>query len=64
MKRFEEIKSSKFERMNPTEMGSVKGGSICVSCKKRGRVVEIEVGKSLEQLIIISINPTSTKNVV
>lgn len=54
MKRFEEIKSSKFEHMNPTEMSSVKGGSICVSCKKRDRAVEIEIGKSLDQLIIIS----------
>lgn len=56
MKRFEEIRSSKFEKMNQAEMGSVKGGELCVSCKKRTRKVEVGVGESLENLVDIDIN--------
>ena len=36
MKRLEEIKSSKFERLSNSEMNSVKGG-FCISCMKRTR---------------------------
>ena len=56
MKRFEEIKSSKFEKMNYSEMNSVKGGGVCVSCKKRSRKVEIELEKSQEELIHVTVN--------
>lgn len=41
MKRFEEIKSSKFERLSQKDMASIKGGDFCISCMKRERKVKI-----------------------
>ena len=35
MKRFDVISESKFERMSHSDMSSVKGGGICLSCMKR-----------------------------
>ena len=43
MKRFEEINSSKVERLSHAETKSAKGGDFCNSCMKRERKVKIRV---------------------
>lgn len=44
MKRFSVIKESKFESLSNNDLSSITGGSLCVSCKKRARTVEISIG--------------------
>ena len=43
--RFEIVKNSKFETLTHRELESVKGGGLCISCKKRHRTVEINIEK-------------------
>ena len=44
MSGFNIIKESKFEKLQNSDLASIKGGSICISCMKRDRKVEIAIG--------------------
>ncbi len=43
MNRIKVLKESKFNRLSQHELIAIKGGGLCISCKKRDRKVEVEL---------------------